>query len=89
LGLLIALLATFALGFMQVNIPIPWEMSPTPHFLPGGGDPVFKTLRLPVKIPWALGSFSIILSMLIGGITGGILSRRISRIKPSEVLRYE
>jgi ABC-type lipoprotein release transport system permease subunit len=89
LGLLIALLATFALGFMQVNIPIPWEMSPTPHFLPGGGDPIFKTLRLPVKIPWALGSFSIILSMLIGGITGGILSRRISRIKPSEVLRYE
>jgi ABC-type lipoprotein release transport system permease subunit len=89
LGLLIALLATFALGFMQVNIPIPWEMSPTPHFLPGGGDPVFKTLRLPVKVPWTLGSFGIILSMLIGGITGGILSRRISRIKPSEVLRYE
>ena len=89
LGLLIALLATFALGFIQVNIPIPWEMSPSPHFLPGGGDPVFKTLRLPVKIPWALGSFAIILSMLIGGITGVILSRRISRIKPSEVLRYE
>lgn len=89
LGLIIALLATFALGFMQVNIPIPWEMSPTPHFLPGGGDPVFKTLRLPVKVPWTLGSFAIMLSMLIGGITGGILSRRISRIKPSEVLRYE
>jgi len=89
LGLLIALLATFALGFMQVNIPIPWEMSPTPHFLPGGGDPVFKTLQLPVKVPWTLGAFGIILSMLIGGITGGILSRSISRIKPSEVLRYE
>ena len=88
-GLLIALLATFILGFMQVNIPIPWEMSPTPHFLPGGGDPVFKTLRLPVEVPWTLGSFAIMLSMLIGGITGGILSRRISRIKPSEVLRYE
>ena len=89
LGLLIALIATFALGFMQVNIPIPWEMSPTPHFLPGGGDPVFKTLRLPVEVPWTLGSFAIMLSMLIGGITGGILSRRISRIKPSEVLRHE
>lgn len=89
LGLLIALLVTFGLGFMEVNIPIPWEMSPTPHFLPGGGDPIFKTLRLPVKVPWTLGSFAIILSMLIGGITGGILSRRISRIKPSEVLRYE
>ena len=37
LGLLIALLVTFGLSFMKVNIPIPWEMSPTPHFLPGGG----------------------------------------------------
>ena len=74
---------------MEVNIPIPWEMSPTPHFLPGGGDPIFKTLRLPVQIPWKLVSFAIILSMFIGGITGGFLSRRISRIKPSEVLRYE
>ena len=87
-GLLIAIPVIFALGFMQVNIPIPWEMSPSPHFLPGGGDPVFKTLRLPVEVPWTLGSFAVILSMLIGGIPGGILSRRISRIKPSEVLRY-
>ncbi len=75
LGLLIALLVTFGLGLTQVNIPIPWEMSPTPHFLPGGGDPIFKTLRLPVQIPWKLASFAIILSMFIGGVTGGVLSR--------------
>jgi ABC-type antimicrobial peptide transport system permease subunit len=89
LGLVIAFLAAVALGFMEVHIPIPWEMSPTPHFLPGGGDPIFKTLRLPVQIPWKLASFAVILSMFIGGITGGFLSRHISRIKPSEVLRYE
>lgn len=89
LGLLIASLAAFGLGFMEVNIPIPWEMSPTPHFLPGGGDPVFKTLKLPVLIPWSLASFAIILSVFIGGITGGFLSRHISRIKPSEVLKHE
>jgi ABC-type antimicrobial peptide transport system permease subunit len=89
LGLVIAFLAAVGLGFMEVHIPIPWEMSPTPHFLPGGGDPVFKTLRLPVQIPWKLASFAVILSMFIGGITGGFLSRHISRIKPSEVLRYE
>ena len=51
LGLLIALVAAFGLSFMKVNIPIPWEMSPTPHFLPGGGDQIFKTLRLPVHVP--------------------------------------
>jgi len=89
LGLLIALVASFGLSFMKVNIPIPWEMSPTPHFLPGGGDQIFKTLRLPVHIPWTLASFAVLLSIIIGGMTGGLLGRHISRIKPSEVLRHE
>jgi lipoprotein-releasing system permease protein len=89
LGLFIALIASYALSFMTVHIPIPWEMSPTPHFLPGGGDPLFKTLRLPVHIPFMLASFSVLLSVLIGGMTGGLLGRQISRIKPSEVLRHE
>jgi putative ABC transport system permease protein len=89
LGLLIALVASFGLSFMKVNIPIPWEMSPTPHFLPGGGDQVFKTLRLPVHIPWNLAFFAILLSIIIGGMTGGLLGRHISKIKPSEVLRHD
>lgn len=89
LGLFFAIIAASALGFMQVSIPIPWEMSPAPHFLPGGGDPVFKTLRLPVHVSWQLAVSAIGLSCLIGSVTGGFLSRRIARIKPSEVLRYE
>jgi lipoprotein-releasing system permease protein len=89
LGLIFAILAASALGLMQVSIPIPWEMSPTPHFLPGGGDPIFKTLRLPVHVSWKLAAFAILLSSLIGAVTGGFLSRHIARIKPSEVLRYE
>jgi ABC-type lipoprotein release transport system permease subunit len=89
LGLVIAAIVAFALSFMKVNIPIPWDMSPTPHFLPGGGDQIFKTLRLPVHIPWSLAAFAILLSVLIGGLTGGLLARNISKIKPSEVLRHE
>lgn len=89
IGLVMAILASWALGFMQVSIPIPWEMSPTPHFLPGGGDPIFKTLRLPVRVSWPLALSAILLSTFIGAVTGGLLSRRIARIKPSEVLRYE
>jgi putative ABC transport system permease protein len=89
LGLVIALVASFGLSFMKVSIPIPWEMSPTPHFLPGGGDQIFKTLRLPVHVPWNLAFFAIFLSIIIGGMTGGLLGRHISRIKPSEVLRHE
>ncbi|MFH0789888.1 MAG: ABC transporter permease [Pseudomonadota bacterium] len=89
LGLTIALLVSKGLSFIKVNIPIPWEMSPTPHFLPGGGDQIFKTLRLPVHVPWMLAAFSVLLSVVIGGLTGALLGRNISRIKPSEVLRHE
>ncbi len=89
LGLLIALVTAYGLSFLTVNIPIPWEMSPTPHFLPGGGDQIFKTLRLPVRVPWTLAAFAIVLSVLIGGLTGALLGRTVAGIKPSEVLRHE
>ena len=89
LGLLIALVVAFGLGFMKVNIPIPWDMAPTPHFLPGGGDQIFKTLRLPIHVPWTLALFSFVLSVVIGGMTGALLGRQIAKIKPSEVLRHE
>ena len=89
LGLLIALVVAYGLSFLKVNIPIPWEMSPRPHFLPGGGDQLFKTLRLPVQVPWTLAAFAILLSVMIGGLTGVLLGRNISKIKPSEVLRHE
>jgi putative ABC transport system permease protein len=89
LGLLIAMMLVFGLRFMEVNIPIPWEMSPTPHFLPGGNDQIFRTFRLPVHIPWRLAGFAIILSTLLGSLAGGLLGRHISRIKPYEVLRHE
>lgn len=89
LGLFIALVAAYGLSFMNVSIPIPWEMSPSPHFLPGGGDQIFKTLQLPVAVPWTLAIFAILLSVVIGGVTGGLLGRHISRIKPSEVLRHD
>ena len=89
LGLFIAFVAAYGLSFLKVNIPIPWEMSPRPHFLPGGGDQLFKTLRLPVYIPWALALFAVFLSVVIGGLTGALLGRNVSKIKPSEVLRHE
>lgn len=89
LGLFAAIVVSYGLSFMNVSIPIPWEMSPTPHFLPGGGDQIFKTLRLPVTVPWSLAIFAILLSIIIGGMTGGLLGRHVSRIKPSEVLRHD
>lgn len=89
LGLLIAWAVAFGLSFMKVNIPIPWDMAPVPHFLPHGGDQIFKTLRLPIQVPWTLASFAFVLSLVIGGLTGALLGRQIAKIKPSEVLRHE
>jgi lipoprotein-releasing system permease protein len=89
IGLAIALAATAALSFITVDIPIPWDMAPRPHFLPGGGDQIFKTLHLPVHVPWTLAAFSVLLSLVIGAFTGALLARSISKIKPSEVLRHE
>ncbi len=89
LGLMLALVVAFGLSFMKVSIPIPWDMAPTPHFLPGGGDQIFKTLQLPIHVPWTLASFAFALSIVIGGLTGALLGRQIGRIKPSEVLRHE
>jgi ABC-type antimicrobial peptide transport system permease subunit len=89
LGILIAVIVAYGLSFMTVNIPIPWEMSPTPHFLPGGGKQLYKTLQLPVHIPFKLAAFALLISVLIGGFTGALLGRHISKIKPSEVLRHE
>ncbi len=83
------MVVTFGLSFMKINIPIPWDMAPNPHFLPGGGDQIYKTLRLPVHIPWTLASFAVLLSIVIGGLTGGLLGRHVAKIKPSEVLRHE
>jgi ABC-type antimicrobial peptide transport system permease subunit len=89
LGLAIAYVAAFGLSFLKVNIPIPWEMSPVPHFLPGGGDQIFKTLSLPIYISWSLAGFAMLLSLVIGGFTGSLLAMTVAKIKPSEVLRHE
>jgi ABC-type antimicrobial peptide transport system permease subunit len=89
LGIIIAAIVAFGLSFMTINIPIPWEMSPKPHFLPGGGEQLFKTLRLPVHIPAILAFFALLISLFVGGITGALLSRHIATIKPAEVLRHE
>lgn len=89
IGVCCAGLVCFGLSFQELHIPIPWEMNPTPHFLPGGGDPIVKTLRLPVHLSWPLISMALTLSLIVGGCTSVLCVGRITRIKPSEVLRHE
>jgi putative ABC transport system permease protein len=88
-GVFVAWLVIFGLSFTQISIPIPWDMSPVPHFLPGGDKQIFKTFALQIAIPWHLAVFTVTLSLLIGVVATGLLSRIVSRIKPAEVLRHE
>ncbi|MDE3075436.1 MAG: FtsX-like permease family protein [Chloroflexota bacterium] len=45
-GLGLAALATWGLSFTKVSIPVPWELSPSPHFLPGGATSLAVTVGL-------------------------------------------
>jgi putative ABC transport system permease protein len=88
-GLLIALLVSRALSLMQVSIPVPWELSPTPHFLPGGATPMAVMISLSATIDPLPAVLAIGLSVLCGLAVGLWISRRATHIRPAEVLRSE
>jgi ABC-type antimicrobial peptide transport system permease subunit len=88
-GLLIALLVSRALSLVQVDIPVPWELSPTPHFLPGGATPMAVMISLTARIDPLPGVLAVGLSVLCGFAVGLWISRRATRIRPAEVLRSE
>ncbi len=88
-GVLLAGIACWLLSFQTLDILIPWEMSPTPHFLPGGGDPVFRTVRLPVALSLPVAGIAFVLALGVGGLVSLFCMGRITKIKPSEVLRHE
>ena len=89
LGIGLGLLAAWLLSGQTIAIPIPWDMAPTPHFLPGGDVQLSRevALTLPPLLPLvfsALGS-----ALLINLVTLFVIGRALARLKPSEVLRYE
>ena len=89
IGIVLAAVACWLLSFQTLDIMIPWEMNPTPHFLPGGGDPVYRTVQLPVHLSSAALVLALVLSLGVGTVTSLLCTARITKIKPSEVLRHE
>lgn len=88
-GVALAALVTWGLRWTRVVIPVPWEVMPTPHFLPGGAAQVAITVPLDARI-----SAAAVLAPLVGGLVGGMLvsvwaARRAATVKPAEVWRYE
>lgn len=88
-GLVLAVLVSRALSLMRVSIPVPWELSPTPHFLPGGATPMAVTISLSARIDLLPAALAVALSILCGLGVGLWISRRATHIRPAEVLRSE
>jgi putative ABC transport system permease protein len=88
-GLGLAAAITLILNQTQVTIPVPWELSPTPHFLPGGAIEMGLTIPLPARIEWSTAVTALALALLCGAGVGIITASRAAKTKPAEVLHDE
>ncbi len=88
-GIGIGLLCRWLTSFITLSIPIPWEMAPSPHFLPGGAAQFSREVRLAMGSPVRILPTALLSSLLIGLVTGVTALRAINRLKPSEVLRND
>lgn len=89
MGLALAALVTEWLGQTSVTVPVPWELSPTPHFLPGGALEMAITITLPARIEPTVALFALGLAISVGASVGLLLASRAANRKPAEVLRHE
>ena len=88
-GLALAWLVTLLMSQAAVTVPVPWELSPSPHFLPGGAKEVAVVVPLAAQITPILALTALGLSLVAAMLVGLWLPRRIANIKPAEVLRSE
>jgi lipoprotein-releasing system permease protein len=88
-GFGLAHLVAAGLRTTQVTVPIPWELSPTPHFLPGGAEAISMTVPFGARIT---ASAALAATGMALGCAAGVsfwLARRTASIKPAEVWRNE
>lgn len=88
-GLTLAWLMTAVMSRSDVTVPVPWELSPSPHFLAGGATEVAVVVPLDAHITPAMAAIAIVLSLAAAALVSLWLPRRIANIKPAEVLRSE
>jgi putative ABC transport system permease protein len=91
IGLLASLAAIYFLSLLRVNITIPWELNPFPHFLlsdPSRADTILSyPLPVAFQLPQAL--VSAVISAAAGLLTIMVTLRTINKFKVMEVLRHE
>ena len=89
LGVGLGVFGCWLTTFITITLPIPWEMAPSPHFLPGGAAQFSRDVHLGLDSPAGILPAALLSSLLIGLATVFTAGRAIIRLKPSEVLRNE
>lgn len=89
IGILIAIGVSYILQFSKVTVPVPWELSPTPHFLPGGAKELALVVPLDAQITGILTMLSVLMTIGIGGLVCLWASKAATSIKPVEVWRND
>ena len=89
LGVFASFCFVWAMNGQTVTIPLPWELDPYPHFyLTESADKVL-TVPLELYLSWELSLTALVSGMAIAFLTIILISKRIMKIKPAEVLRNE
>ncbi len=88
-GIGLALGVGAALSQTQVTVPVPWDLSPTPHFAADGA----KDLAVRVSLDASLGPGPVLVvitvAMIVAVGCGLVATRRAARIKPAEAWRVD
>jgi ABC-type antimicrobial peptide transport system permease subunit len=85
LGILMGYVISYCLGFLSISIPVPWGLNPLPAM--AKAEAVTQAVRLPVSVSIGLAATSMALSLIVGCVTGYLLGRRTSKMKPADILR--
>lgn len=86
-GAVLAVGVSWLLSRATVTVPIPWELSPTPHFLAGGAREFAVTVPLNASVqPGPLGA-AVAVSIAVAAVLAVLTVRRVSSTKPAEVWR--
>jgi len=89
LGVLGATAVTWALNRTTVTVPVPWELSPTPHFLAGGARQLSLTVPMNASLDALLIVAAAVASLIAAALVSGFAARRAAGIKPMEAWRVQ
>jgi putative ABC transport system permease protein len=85
-GIAAGYLISYLLGYLSIPVSTPWELNLTPAFAKDAATAV-KTIRLPVSFSAGLMAAALVLSLFAGGLASYFMGRRMSKMKPVDILR--